>query len=58
MKTFFDVLTILEQSGSFFNSDINVVLVELQSDSNNEFSKQESDQVRGSNWSENQDSIL
>ena len=32
--------------------------VQLQTDSNNEFSKQESDQAPGSNWSENQDSIL
>ena len=52
-----DLLTNLEQSGSLFDSDINVVVsdLHLKNDSNNEFARQGSDQANGSNLSENQE---
>ena len=52
-----DILTNLEQSGSLFDSDINVVVRDfhLKNDSNNKFDREESCQANGSNLSENQE---
>ena len=52
-----DISTNLEQSGSLFDSDINVVVRDfhLKNDSNNKFDREESCQANGSNLSENQE---
>ena len=56
-KELVDILTNLEQSGSLFLSDINIVVSDLhfKNDSNSKFARQGSDQTNVSNLSENQE---
>ena len=52
-----DILTNLDQSGSLFDIDINVVVRDfhLKNDSNSKFDREESCQANGSNLNENQE---